>query len=412
MAVTKRKFTGDHLDQYVCSANEVINFKFVSYAKDIDDDSNGFKPEYTHQFFGDSENIFGYIGLHINMIYSSCRLTPFFSMSYREKVKPSKTGGIEADNVHKIICDKQELEPSTDLDAFVESLKDESSFEPFGELLGSFSIENGEEEESYSIYKADNTAPGFLEYHQRMQTLILWFIDAASYIDEEDERWDYFILHQCVKDGDKKLYPFVGYATVYRYYAYPLKIRPRISQMLVLPSYQKRGLGTKLLENICDWYVKDPEVLDVTVEDPSEEFIRIRDFIDCKRCEVLPSFSKEILRKGFSTDMLEEARESFKINKKQARRVYEILRLKNTDVHNQEEYRAYRLDVKNRLNIPFQREKLDMEKLQKNLTPEELKAAANPIPREQRIEQLDHMYAELEEKYKHVIDRLHEDNKS
>ncbi|KAF8766361.1 Histone acetyltransferase type B catalytic like protein [Argiope bruennichi] len=204
-----------------------------------------------------------------------------------------------------------------------------------------------------------------------MQTLILWFIDAASYIDESDERWDYFVLHQHITDGDTKLFPFAGYATVYRYYAYPLNIRPRISQMLVLPPYQKCGLGTKLLENICDWYVKDPEVLDVTVEDPSEEFVRIRDFIDCKRCEPLPSFSKENLFK--------------------------------------DEYRAYRLDVKNRLNIPFQREKLDLEKLQKNLTPDELKAAANPIPREQRIEQLDHMYTELEEKYRYVLDRLKEE---
>jgi hypothetical protein len=39
---------------------------------------------------------------------------------------------------------------------------------------------------------------------------------------------------------------------------------------------------------------------------------------------------------------------------KQARRVYEILRLRVTDVHNSEQYRRYRLDVKNRLNIPYQ----------------------------------------------------------
>jgi hypothetical protein len=39
---------------------------------------------------------------------------------------------------------------------------------------------------------------------------------------------------------------------------------------------------------------------------------------------------------------------------KQARRVYEILRLRVTDVHNSEQYRRYRLDVKNRLNVPYQ----------------------------------------------------------
>lgn len=404
--MAKRKFTGDQLDQYVCSANDVVNFKFVNSEKDVDDDSLAFKAEFTHQFFGDSENIFGYVGLQVNMMYSACRLSPFFSMTYRERVKPSKTGGIEADDVFKIISDKQELEPSKDLDEFVSSLSKESSFKPLGESLGSFSIENGGQKETYGVYRADSTTPGFKEYHQRMQTLILWFIDAASYIDEEDERWDYFILHRHLKENGKQCFPFVGYTTVYRYYAYPLNVRPRISQMLVLPCYQKRGLGSKLLETINEWYINDKDVMDVTVEDPSEEFVRIRDFTDCKRCEKLSSFSKSNLKKGFLPEMQEEAREKFKINKKQARRVYEILRLKNTDLDDEEDYRAYRLDVKNRLNVPFQREKLDMEKLQKNLSPEELKAAANPIPREQRMEQLDHSYAELEDKYRHIIERL------
>lgn len=39
---------------------------------------------------------------------------------------------------------------------------------------------------------------------------------------------------------------------------------------------------------------------------------------------------------------------------KQARRVYEILRFHATNVADAEEYRAYRLDVKRRLNIPYQ----------------------------------------------------------
>ncbi|XP_042894781.1 histone acetyltransferase type B catalytic subunit [Parasteatoda tepidariorum] len=407
MAV-KRKYTGDCLDQYVCSANEVIKLKFVRNPEDIEDDKNSFPPEYTHQFFGDSENIFGYIGLQVNFLYSACRLLPLFQMSYREKVKSAHTGGVEADDVYKIVTDKLEMEISQDLDALTNALPKESNFRPFGELLSSFSVENDEKEEFYKIYRADNETPGFLDYHQRMQTLVLWLIDAASYIDEEDEKWDFFVLHQHCKDGDDECYPFVGYATVYRYYAYPCKLRPRISQMLVLPQYQKQGLGTRLLEAINNCYIKDSDVIDITVEDPSEEFVRIRDVIDSKNCQTLPAFSKENLLKGFSKAMTEAAKDNFKINKKQARRVYEILRLKNTNLDDKNEYKAYRLAVKNRLNIPFQREKLDMEKLQKTLTPDELKAAVDPIPREQRIEQLEHMYTELEEKYKHVIDRLNE----
>lgn len=406
MAGTKRKISEGHLEQYVSNANDVISFKFVKSKNDMEDESDSFNPEFTHQFFGDSENIFGYIGLHIKFFYSACRLTSYFSIKYREKVKSSKTGGVEADDVRKIICDKLELEPMTDLDLFVSSLKKETSFVPFGNLVSSFQLQDEDTVKEFGVYRADTSIPGFKEYHERMQTLILWFIDAASYI-EDDERWDYFVLHQHVK-GEDKMYPFIGYATVYRYYAYPKMIRPRISQMLILPTFQKRGLGSKMLEAINNWYIKDPDVLDITVEDPSDEFVRIRDYVDCKNCETLASFEEENLKKGFSKEMAEEARTKFKINKKQARRVYEILRLKCTDVNDPNEYKEYRLDVKNRLNAPYQRELMDMEKLKKTLVPEEL-AATNPIPREQRIEKLDHLFKEAEEKYNYVIERLLKD---
>ena len=407
MAGTKRKLSEGHLDQYVSTANEVITFKFVKSKEDVEDDTDSFNPEFTHQFFGDSENIFGYIGLKIKFLYSACRLNQYFNMKYREKVKPSKTGGLEADDVFRIICDKLELEPTTDLNEFVSSLNDESSFTPFGELVSSFKLKTDDKLEEFGVYRADTSIPGFKEYHERMQTLILWFIDAASYI-LDDERWDYFILHQHISNGEK-MYPFIGFATVYRYYAYPKMVRPRISQMLILPTFQKKGLGSKMLDAISSWYIKDPDVLDITVEDPSDDFVRIRDYVDCKNCMTLASFSEEKLKKGFSKEMIEEARKKFKINKKQARRVYEILRLKCTDTNNTNEYKEYRLAVKNRLNAPYQRELLDMEKLAKTLAPDELKAAINPMPAEQRIEKLDHLYKESEEKYKAVIERLLEE---
>lgn len=49
-----------------------------------------------------------------------------------------------------------------------------------------------------------------------------------------------------------------------------------------------------------------------------------------------------------------QACNKFKINKKQARRIYEILRLKNTNTSDKTAYLNYRLEVKNRLNAPFQ----------------------------------------------------------
>ena len=68
--------------------------------------------------------------------------------------------------------------------------------------------------------------------------------------------------------------------------------------------------------------------------------------------------------------MVKEAREQYKITRIQVRKTYEILRLRATDLSNGEEYRNYRLEVKRRLNIPFQKEKRSMHKLQSFLQPE------------------------------------------
>lgn len=51
------------------------------------------------------------------------------------------------------------------------------------------------------------------------------------------------------------------------------------------------------------------------VEDPSEEFVRLRDFVDAQNSKNLESFSKENLKKGFSSVMVEEAQRELKINK-------------------------------------------------------------------------------------------------
>lgn len=133
--------------------------------------------------------------------------------------------------------------------------------------------------------------------------------------------------------------------TVYRYYAYPEHIRPRIAQVLILPPFRQMGLGTQLLQAIYREYVGMNEVKDITgngnsnhevnalvnvdciltklylhththtVEDPSVTFQRIRNYVDAVNCSTLPSFKREHLMQGFNNEMVIEAREKFKINK-------------------------------------------------------------------------------------------------
>ena len=68
--------------------------------------------------------------------------------------------------------------------------------------------------------------------------------------------------------------------------------------------------------------------------------------------------------------MVTEAREKHKITAVQVRKIYELLRLRATDVSNAAEYKKYRLEVKRRLNIPFQKEKKSLQKLEKFLQPQ------------------------------------------
>lgn len=46
-------------------------------------------------------------------------------------------------------------------------------------------------------------------------------------------------------------------------------------------------------------YIVLPEVIDITVEDPAEDFQRIRDYVDAKNCETLPAFQPAKLLQGY-----------------------------------------------------------------------------------------------------------------
>ena len=202
------------------------------------------------------------------------------------------------------------------------------------------------------------------------------------------------------------MYAIAGYMTVYRYYAYPERIRPRVSQVMILPPFQKQGHGAQLLQTFYNTCYSRSEVKDITVEDPSESFQRVRDFVDAKNCLNLSCFQSDKIHQGFCDDMVQETREKFKLSKMQTRRIYEILRLKATNVNDKEQYRNYRLDIKKRLNAPFQKNGRDNKKLEKVLQPNEMSATTISWPLEERHAYLEKEYQELEEQYRLVIDRV------
>lgn len=310
--------------------------------------------------------------------------------------------GLKADNVN-VITEYFPTGYYTNLEEFLNVMeKKAKTFEPAGEKIHEFKADD----RTFQIYLAESSTPNFQKYHTRLESFIFWYIDASSRIDH-DERWRFFMVYEKYenKDGETR-YASVGYSAVYLYYHYPDKTRPRVSQFMILPPFQRKGVGAALLQNIYDHFRSQEKVCDITVEDASENFQRLRNTIDARLLKDLPKFSAENLKKGFSTEMAQEAKDKYKINPKQSRIVYEILRLGVTETSNKVEYKSYRLDVKKRLNMTYLKEKRDMKKLADRgfKIPADKKLLLPSV--EENIEQLDGMYKETEEYYRSVLERI------
>lgn len=401
MSIAGNKFEG-----FKCNANDAIEFKLVRNKDDVFDDSKVFHPDMTHQLFGDSESIFGYKDLKVQIYCSASRMITYVNITYSAKIDPEQYDGVKADDIIGLLS--KHLQPGflTNRDTFIAQLAKDKTFKPFGELLHTYTANKEGKQRQYEIYKTNIEAIGFRDFHERIQLFLLFFVDAASYIDVDDDRWDYYLLFEKYQEDSHTMYAFAGYMTVYNYYAYPEKIRPRISQALVLPPFQRQGHGATLIQTFYNGCYHRHDILDITVEDPSENFQRVRDFVDCKNCMRLPSFQKDELLQGFSEKMRIEAREKLFLNRKQARRVYEILRLRATNMADKEQRKAYRIDIKKRLNVPFQKNGRDFNKLRRALGPTELAATLNNMSVEQRMEYLEKQYEEVITEYRAVVERL------
>jgi len=60
-------------------------------------------------------------------------------------------------------------------------------------MLSHFFVQDGETKH-FEVYLADESVPGFRDFHARLQPWIMFYIDAASYIDIDDNNWRFFTL--------------------------------------------------------------------------------------------------------------------------------------------------------------------------------------------------------------------------
>jgi histone acetyltransferase 1 len=201
------------------------------------------------------------------------------------------------------------------------------------------------------------------------------FIEGGSYIGQKPEsessepdlsdadRWTVFYLYRKDNPADGAgpgSYIFVGYSTVYRFYWFQpptppaspgdrwelpngdtdlanLPCRTRLSQFVILPPFQGRGMGARLYNTIFQYYQDHKQTQEFTVEDPNEAFDHLRDVCDLTFLRSVPEFnnlrldtSVTIPKSGplpqliTNGDKLEALRQKTKIASRQFYRVLEM----------------------------------------------------------------------------------------
>ena len=343
-----------------------------------------FHPDFTYPIYGEEESIYGYQDLSLNLGFVSGSLQPLLQLTYGRKVAGS-AAKIDLPDSKLLECfNKGEvLRCSSRADMDVKAQKSSSGFEPIGEKVGTWTVPSSEfkgkqksvrgsasrtptaepeGDHHYEVYLCTWDTPRFKQFYRRMRIFTYFFIEAGTFLDEDEPNWEFFLLFE--RDSDSKVH-FVGFTSLYRFWTYPDSSRVRLSQFLILPPYQGFGLGTRLYLSVHDQMLKrGDKVAELTVEDPSEAFDRMRDSADLRRLlnpNGLPESSIKItsfsegmkggkLGPPVDAEWSEEQRRLFKIPPRQWSRLVEMIQLMHIDPSEEEQVKAYRLQVKARIH--------------------------------------------------------------
>jgi histone acetyltransferase 1 len=301
--------------------------KIVKKAEDLEDSENGFDPGWLHHFFDSEEQVVGYMDPEINLYFTKGSMHALLKIDFEDK-KP------EAEDLKKYFDENFVQGYYEDETEFLKVWESAKAFVPPGKEIEQFDLAGA----TYKILTIeDPTDPEWVKYNERIQVWIKFMIENGSYIDSDDEEWKIYTLFEY--DMTTKEYSFVGFLTFYIFYRENTMYRCRISQNVIIPPYQRKGLGSKLLEKCYDSYIEDPDCYEFTVEAPNPSFTFLRDFVDLKRILEMGQFTflKEKFSKyvtepkefhktagGLSSETIDAIVKKLKIRRQQVGRVFEI----------------------------------------------------------------------------------------
>lgn len=311
-------------DSWSSNSNDVLTISLVTPSSNGLKQIASFNPKFTYPIFGDDERIFGYQDLRISLRYNANDMRPHVKIGYSRKSKA--IGDMEPTNINEIL--EQVLPPvafqkERDFETAVQRIP--SDWTPPGQSLSFFDGKYG----TYEIFKGSLADPAIKQIVSRIQIFSSLFIEGGTPIDLEDSdlhRWTVFLLYgkrPVAGESDRCSYVFAGYCTVYRFFLYQpptppaspsengayqpavkdeldigdgnfdlsaLPCRSRISQFVILPPFQGKGNGPRLYNAIFQDYLKHPQTVEITVEDPNEAFDDLRDLADLQYLRSLPAF--------------------------------------------------------------------------------------------------------------------------
>ncbi|ORY53029.1 acyl-CoA N-acyltransferase [Rhizoclosmatium globosum] len=328
-----------------------------------------------------------------------------------ELAKSKRIGGVapKADNVLSVVQEKF----TDNYSLFMDHVRrdENGGFKPMGEKIHEYTVRESDGI-VYEVYKATFATPRFKAYNAALQPLLLFFIEGASAIDDEDDAWECFLVFEKrpVVGNAAFAYAIVGFSTAYAFWSFPDRKRMRISQFIIMPPYQKKGHGKQLYNTIKREFVSRSEVSDFGVEDPNEEFSNLRDICDVEflvqeverirdssRVVSLESLSRPAtvgangnqadIRSAINAVVSNVKNGVYKLSKAHAERCIEMVNLKYLDRADKAAAQEFRLMVKRRL---YKRNE----------------EALNGMPAEEMKEKLQATFLNVEEGYREVLSHI------
>ena len=109
-----------------------------------------------------------------------------------------------------------------------------------------------------------------------MQALLPFFIEGAVVV-EPTPYWNYFIVYQ------RSTQRMMALFTVYEAHLSCDRYRTKVSQVLVLPTYQRRGIASRVYDLIYTEYREnDSRCFQLMVEDAADDFQKLQDISHAK----------------------------------------------------------------------------------------------------------------------------------